>query len=251
MAATSVEFPVGGLLNGDSYKTSTRMKNISSAMTWIQKQLKSMRESDQQLIDLFQRLETDVSDLKSLYVEGTTSRGRNSSVSSIRDYYSKTSLTTAYPLESATLPPSSTSKVSILDSEAAAILEHSDSNDSLTNFADELGFDDDEDALSEDRPSIKSQSSNDQPATGSHTNIEDESSLDFSPRDSERISVKEEKVMLRRLSNDSGAVADSDSTGSNVMPEGKKLGVSLTADDEKRLSGFADEIFKMFQLSNS
>ena len=209
-----------------------------------------MRESDQQLIDLFQKLETDMSDLKSIYVEGTASRGRNSSVSSIRDYYSKTSLTTSFPLKSATLPPSSTSKVSILDSEAA-ILEHSDSNDSLTNFADELGFDDDEDALSEDRPSIKSQSSNDQPATGSHTNIEDQSSLDFSSRDSERISVKEEKAMIRRLSNDSGAVADSDSMGSNMVPERKKLGVSLTADDEKRLSGFADEIFKMFQLSNS
>lgn len=41
MAGLSVEFPVGGLLNGDSYKTSTRMKNISSAMNWIQKQLVS------------------------------------------------------------------------------------------------------------------------------------------------------------------------------------------------------------------
>ena len=193
-----------------------------------------------------------MSDLKSIYVEGTTSRGRNSSVSSIRDYYSKTSLTPSYPIKSSTLPPPSTSKVSILDSEAAAILEHSDSNDSLTNFADELGFDDDEDALSEDRPSIKSHSSNDQPAAGSHSHIDqDQSSLDFNSRDFERISVKEEKVMIRRLSNDSGAVADSDSTGSNVVPEGKKLGVSLTADDEKRLSGFADEIFKMFQLSNS
>lgn len=35
----STEFPVGRLLNGDSYKTPTRIKNISSAMNWIQKQM--------------------------------------------------------------------------------------------------------------------------------------------------------------------------------------------------------------------
>ena len=35
----ATEFPVGRLLNGDSYKTQTRMKNISSAMNWIHKQL--------------------------------------------------------------------------------------------------------------------------------------------------------------------------------------------------------------------
>lgn len=194
-----------------------------------------------------------MSELKIIYIEGS-GRGRNSSVSSMRDLYIKTSLTTSQPpFSPATLAPP-TSKVSILDSEVTAtLLEHSDSNDSLADFADELGFDDDDDKASEDRPSIKSQSSNDlQPATSSHSQLhEDQSSLDYYPRDSEK-AVREERVVVRRLSNDSGAVADSDSTGSN-MAEGKKLDTlpSLSADDEKRLSGFADEIFKMFQLSNS
>ena len=43
LAMESTEFPVGRLLNGDSYKTQTRMKNISSAMNWIQKQMVSIR----------------------------------------------------------------------------------------------------------------------------------------------------------------------------------------------------------------
>lgn len=41
MSKVQGEFPVGGLLNGESYKTSTRMSNISAAMTWIQRQLVS------------------------------------------------------------------------------------------------------------------------------------------------------------------------------------------------------------------
>lgn len=227
-----------------------------------------------------------MAELKAIYYDG--SRGRTSSVSSIRDIYSKSSQGSIHPIEESS--PILNSRVRILEQEmtTATLLTHSDSEDSLAGFADELGLDELEDDYEDDplpsisvgRPSIRSQSSGistgqdinftlSLPSTQSLPEEEEHPMLDpynisrYTSSDSQnspRLLHSNDKKVGRRLSNDSGAVADDESTGSSAS--GETGGPSQEHSNEniltttlkevdsglnKRLSGFADEIFAMFK----
>lgn len=226
-----------------------------------------------------------MAELKSIYYDG--SRGRTSSVSSIKDFYSKSSQGSINPIEESS--PILNSRVRILEEMTATLLTHSDSEDSLAGFADELGLDELEDDYEDDhlpsisggRPSIRSQSSGistgqdinftlSLPSTQSLPEEEEHPILDSfnisrytssNSQNSPRLLHSSEKKDGRRLSNDSGAVADNESTGSSASGETSgpsqehsnenSLTATLKEVDssglDKRLSGFADEIFAMFK----
>ena len=226
-----------------------------------------------------------MAELKSIYYDG--SRARTSSVSSIRDIYSKSSQRSIHHIEENS--PILNSRVRILEEEiTTTLLTHSDSEDSLAGFADELGLDELEDDYEDDplpsisvgRPSIRSQSSGissgqdinftlSLPSTQSLPEEEEHPILDTynisryissDSHNSPRLLHTNEKKDGRRLSNDSGAVADNESTGSSASGETggpsqehsneNSLTTTLKEVDsglDKRLSGFADEIFAMFK----
>ena len=236
-----------------------------------------------------------MAELKSIYNDSP--RGRTSSISSVRDVYTNYTRASQASIGSMTLPhdlsPNIGHSRTIL-TPMETLLDHSNSNSSLDDFANELGLDDDDDdylmnreeeaGQPSNRQSIKSQSSgmsyeNDisfaLSLPSNHPSVPEEEYHRNSPqRDSYLSSAasegspSNEKRLTRRLSNDSGAVADSDSTGSSTACETKEIkqiyepsmdtlatptATSLKDEEDegnKRYSGFADEIFAMFKLSN-
>jgi hypothetical protein len=209
-----------------------------------------------------------MTELKSIYGDG---RRRNSSISSIRDVYAKSSqgsiLQELEQDKRLLQPPQIDLKVSILES--VTMISHSSSENSLDDFANELGLDDDDDVSHpyRGRPSVHSQVSLVSGSTENDINFsislprsslpeeEDMSVTDInsipygytSSTSDDSPSNDKKNMSLHRLSNDSGAIADSDSTGSGAATEKQEL-VSDSNTPDKRLSGFADEIFKMLNF---
>lgn len=281
------EFPVGRLLNGDSYKSQTRMKNISSAMTWIQKQLESLRESDKQLFSLFNKLELDMADLKAICNEG--GRYRTSSASSIGGLLTRNQsndMNISFDKSSFMFDTS----VKILEEDSnTGLLEHSDSCDSLQDFADELGLDDDE---PEDLPSLHSKSNGRVSIKSQGSNMSSEINFSISLPSTKNQTLEEEPMdtlsitshssgsstrlhgysgsphlsqtgineTVSHSSDDSGAMVDdlsttgTETTGSSNNTtrsdvSSVETGLTTTVTEDRRLSGLAGEIFALLNMN--